>query len=251
MINRTERDGVAILEMAHGKVSAIDLEFCAALSDAMDRTADCRAVVLTGRKSVFSAGVDLFRLLDGGVEYTRAFIPALDGVLEKIFTAPIPVVAAVNGHAIAGGCLVAAACDRRVMATGNGTVGVPELRVGVPFPPFCLELMRFLLSPQYFQEVVYRGATYSVQEALTRGLVDETTDREQVVDRAIVVALDYASIPPETFATAKAAIRAPLLRSVAALRESLGDRIESIWESDHTRGVIEAYLERTVGVRKK
>jgi enoyl-CoA hydratase len=228
----------------------MDLEFCTALADAVDQARDARAVVLTGRNTVFSAGVDLFRLLDDGTQYIRAFLPALDGVLESIFTFPKPVVAAINGHAIAGGCLVAAACDRRVMATGKGRIGVPELRVGVPFPPFCLELIRFLLSPQVFQEVVYGGTTYSVSDALTRGLIDEAADPDEVVDRAVDIAADYGSIPPEAFATSKAAMRSPVLARVATLRGSLGEQIDAVWESMQTRDVIKAYLERTVGVRK-
>src|SRR5437667_6421803 len=101
MIDVQRRDGVAVIELRHGRVNALDLELVGALSATMRELAEA-PVVLTGRGSVFSAGVDLRRLLDGGPEYVARFLPALDEALLAVFDAPGPIVAAVNGHAIAG-----------------------------------------------------------------------------------------------------------------------------------------------------
>src|SRR5262245_9944474 len=126
--------------MNHGKVSALDLELCEAISAAL-RDFDSGPVVFTGTGNVFSAGVDLWKVADGGAEYIRAFLPALVDAFDAVFTCPVPVVAAINGHAIAGGCVLAAACDHRIMTSGPARIGVPELLVGVPFPGLALDIV--------------------------------------------------------------------------------------------------------------
>jgi enoyl-CoA hydratase len=142
MIERTDSDGIVTLRLAHGKVSAMDLELCEELRRQLDASRHARALILTGTGSSFSAGVDLFRLIDGGAAYLERFWPALSGVLDTLFVFPRPVVAAVNGHAIAGGCFLAASCDYRLMS--GGKIGVPELLVGVPFPTVIMEILKFV-----------------------------------------------------------------------------------------------------------
>ena len=129
MIDSKVVDGIAVLAMTHGKVNALDIEFCDTLAAHFDdlRRSDAKAVVLTGQGKIFSAGVDLKRLSAGGAEYIRQFLPALHRLYEAAFFHPKPVVAAVNGHAIAGGCVLAACADRRIMARDAGRIGVTEI----------------------------------------------------------------------------------------------------------------------------
>ena len=136
MIELTQKGDVAILTMNHGKANALDLELCAALVARFEqlRASSARAVVVTGQGRIFSAGVDLLRLSAGGAAYVRQFLPALHKLYDTVFFFPKPVVAAVNGHAIAGGCVLACCADRRLMARDGGRIGVTELLVGVPFP---------------------------------------------------------------------------------------------------------------------
>jgi enoyl-CoA hydratase len=133
MLDLEERGDVAVMRLRHGKVNALDLELLLAISGAIRAVDHGRAVVITGSGSTFSAGVDLRRIVAGGPSYVREFLPALSDSFMAIFDHPGPVVAAVNGHAIAGGCVIAAACDVRLMS--QGTIGLAELSVGVPFPP--------------------------------------------------------------------------------------------------------------------
>src|SRR5262245_20876014 len=108
----------------------MDLEFCTAIAG---RVAECEAdpsvaaVLITGQAQIFSAGVDLVRVVEGGAAYVRQFLPALGASLHAVFACSKPVVVAVNGHAIAGGCILACAADYRVMARGPGRIGIPEL----------------------------------------------------------------------------------------------------------------------------
>ena len=139
MIESTTKDGVAVLAMRHGKANALDTELCQALCGALDDAADdgAAAVVLSGAGTVFSAGVDLKRVTAGREEYVAAFLPELRRAFTRLATFELPVVAAVNGHAIAGGFILFAAADWAVMAEGPGRAGVTELRVGVRFPLYC------------------------------------------------------------------------------------------------------------------
>ena len=123
--------------------------------------------MLTGQGKMFSAGVDLIKLRQGGADYIRKFLPSLHKLYEAVFFHPKPVVAAVNGHAIAGGCVLAACADRRIMARGLGRIGVTELLVGVPFPALAFEIVRPAVPPRYLAEVTYSGATYEADAALS------------------------------------------------------------------------------------
>lgn len=145
MIELEERGAVTIVRLAHGKVNALDVELLEAIAKTFTGLDSARAIVFTGAGRSFSAGVDLKRIVEGGLDYVRVFRPALSAAVKAVFYCPVPVVAALNGHAIAGGCVLAAACDMRLMA--GGTIGLSELRVGVPFPGVPLEVMRHALGP--------------------------------------------------------------------------------------------------------
>src|SRR6185295_19635139 len=136
MIELTSHDTIAVLRIQHGKANTLDLELCQALTRELEafRQSASKALVMTGSGRIFSAGVDLRRVVDEGASYVRAFLPAMSASFETLFSLLKPVVAAVNGHAIAGGCILAAAADRRLMARDGGRIGIPELLVGVPFP---------------------------------------------------------------------------------------------------------------------
>src|SRR5262249_36376962 len=134
MIKSDLIDGIAVLTMQHGKANALDVEFCNAMADQFIdlRKASAKAVVLAGQGKIFSAGVDLKRLSEGDAGYVRQFLPTLHRLFEAVFFHPKPVVAAVNGHAIAGGCVLACCADRRIMARDAGRIGVTEILLGVP-----------------------------------------------------------------------------------------------------------------------
>src|SRR3954471_7742831 len=128
MIETSEINGIRVLRLAHGKASALDLELVIALHDAYRRAdADnARAVVLTGSGHIFCAGVDLFRIADGGATYVKAYLAAFAELMFAILGIERPVLAALNGHAIAGGAVLAASADYRVMSSGKGRFGYTE-----------------------------------------------------------------------------------------------------------------------------
>lgn len=248
VIDSTRRESTLVLRMAHGKANALDTPFLTALRLGLESAAasDATAIVLTGTDRIFSAGVDLKRLVEGGRDYLEAFLPELSTCFRALFECPKPVIAAINGHAIAGGCILACACDRRLMAQGPGRIGVPELRVFVPFPMVPLEIVRFALAPNRAQEVLLLGRNYLPDAALEIGLVDEVIDPPRLMERALEAARDLASIPAETFARAKRDYRRPTLEiwerhAAAHDRETL-----EAWNSERARGAVRDYVERTL-----
>jgi enoyl-CoA hydratase len=248
MINRTDRDGVAVLQLNHGKASALDLELLEELRRQLATIAasDARAVVFTGTGNIFSAGVDLYRLVDQGTPYVERFFPAMVDAFHDLFLFPRPVIAAVNGHAIAGGAVITAAADYRLMAAGNTRIGVPELVVGVPFPALALEVVRFGIPPQFVQEMVYTGKTVTPDEALRRGMIDEIVDAPALLDRAIAVAADLGQRPREAFRLTKRQLREPFAERARNLATADQEALAS-WSSPKTHEQIRAYLAKTVG----
>jgi enoyl-CoA hydratase len=245
MIERSDNDGIATIRLAHGKASAMDLELCEAVTAAVEEAQDARAIILTGTGSIFSAGVDLYRLINEGEPYARRFSPALIDLLTRLFTMPIPMVAACNGHAIAGGCIMVAAGDYRLMAAGNGRIGVPELLVGVAFPPIALEIARYGMAPQFVQEMIYTGRTVTPDEALRRGMVDEVVEPAQLEERAHAVATQLAAVPKDVFRLTKMQLRRDAIERARAVGDHVSE-VEDIWAAPEAHARIREYLARTI-----
>lgn len=247
MFTREDAGPIAVLRLAHGKVSALDLELCDAISDEVDAIAagSPKAFVITGTGSVFSAGVDLFRVIDGGADYLGRFLPAMRRLFHTLLTFPKPAVAAVNGHAIAGGCIMAAACDHRIMASGDGRIGVPELAVGVPFPTLPFVIVGARVVPSAFRQLVFGARLVQAEEAVSLGLTDEVSEPELLIGRACQQAEKLATIPPLTYALTKRTFNTPLLERVNA-ESALNAEAQRAWSSPDVQARIRAYLSETV-----
>jgi enoyl-CoA hydratase len=182
--------------------------------------------------------VDLRRILDGGRPYTEELLAALSRTFRVVFDHPRPTVAAVNGHAIAGGCVLALACDLRLMS--GGRIGLAELGVGVPFPTTALEIVRHALGSRAGQ--VLLGARIEDRErALALGMVDELTEPGELLPRAVALATELAARSPESYRLAKAQLHGP---AIAAIEATAGGDAAVLagWASDDTRLRIEAAL---------
>lgn len=243
MIEREVQDGILTLRLAHGKASAMDVELLEGLGREMEALEDARAVILTGTGGIFSAGVDLYRVVDGGAAYVDRFVPLLSTFVRALFTLPVPVVAAVNGHAVAGGGVMTLASDYRLMAEGGGRIGVPELLVGVPFPAAPLEVVRFAVPRHRLQSLVYTGRMLSPRDALAEGLVDEVVPPEGLMARAREVAAQLTSLPPEVFRATKQALRAESLARMDAAAD-YDHFAQFVWASPDTHARIREYMER-------
>lgn len=248
MITTELRDQVAVVRLEHGKVNAFDVELMRGWVAELARLeqSDARAVVLTGTGRVFSAGVELRRLTEGGSDYVRAFLPLLGDAFFKTFTFPKPLIAAVNGHAIAGGCVLACACDYRIMAEGGGRIGTPELSVGVPFPSMAMEILRLVVPAQRLQALVYQGLTCGPEDAIANGFVDELAAPDALVDRAVEAAARLGSLPPASFSLTKRVIRQPGRDRAVRYMRSVDQEVEQAWMSAPVLDAVRGYVETTL-----
>ncbi|MBV8792089.1 MAG: enoyl-CoA hydratase/isomerase family protein [Pseudolabrys sp.] len=249
MIGVTQRGKVFVLTMAHGKANALDIEFCRAVTGQFQKLAkasNCDAVVITGQGTMFSAGVNLIKASDGGVKYLRQFLPALNKMYDAIFHFPKPIVAAINGHAIAGGCVLACCADYRMMARGPAKIGVTELLVGLPFPALAFEVMRAATGPRYFAEVIYTGNTYVPDLAATYGLLHEVVEPAGLMDRAIAAAQMLAGIPPAAFRQTKAQMHLPVTNRIKSDGKKVDGAVAKIWTMPAAVKSIQAYVARTL-----
>ena len=247
VIECVEEDGIAVLRLAHGPVNALDVELCEAIAGNLRDLAggSARAVVLTGSGRAFSAGVDLHRVLAGEDGYSAQLVAALTDLFRTAFTLSKPLVAAVNGHAIAGGCVLAACAD--VVLMSGGRIGVPEVKVGVPFPRAAVEVVRYAVGEVGARRLVMGAETMSAEDGVAVGLVDRVVPEADLVVAARTVAADLAdSVPADTFAHTKAQLR----REAVARMDAFADEdpaAAELWERRAADGWTERYLRSVTG----
>ena len=246
MLDISDREGVRRIRIQHGKAGAFDLELCEALAAAFRDAKSAGAVLITGTGRIFSAGVDLPRVLSGGEAYTRMFLTALDDCFRSLFTLERPVVAAINGHAIAGGCILACACDSRLMVEADATIGAPDLVVGVPFPVLALEILRLAGGDALVRRLTVSGGNVSGQEAFRTGLVDRLVPAAELEGAALAEARRLAEIPAASFSLVKRQLRLPALERTDALKEH-DARVAEAWCTPDIRARIASFVERTLG----
>lgn len=237
---------IRVLRIVKGKAATLDVEFLQEFLRHLNdfEESDSTALVITGVGRVFSAGVDLRRILDGGESYRDEFLPLMSEAFLRLFRVEKPTVAAVNGHAIAGGCIITCACDHRVMADGEGKIGISELDVGVPFPTVPLEIMRFVLPSHTFSQVVWSAMSYSPHEARESGLVDQVVSPDSLLEIAVTKAQELAAVPPDVYRVTKRQLREPALERIDDLRQRFDAEVESMWSSGPVLDAIESFLER-------
>jgi enoyl-CoA hydratase len=239
MLTIDRRNGITVVRWEHGPVNALDLELLRAVTDAVRESSG--PLVLTGAGRSFSAGVDLRRIVEEETGGTAALLAALSDAFLAVFDHPAPTVAAVNGHAIAGGCVLATACDLRLMS--GGTIGMTEQLVGVPFPIAVLEIVRFAIGP-VASRLMLTGRVAGLPEALRIGLVDEVVEPDALLDEAVDRAAALAGIPPSVYALTKEQLHRPARLRIHEMRPADDPRVADAWTTPHASAAIADYLDR-------
>jgi enoyl-CoA hydratase len=242
------RDRLAEIRLTSGKANALNPRSLAAIAEAFDEATagGAHGVLLTGYDRFFSAGLDLVSLYDLGHVPLDAFMRDFDRTMLRVFSFPRPVVAAVNGHAIAGGCVLALACDVRVAPAEEIRIGLNEIRLGVPFPASALEIARHVVPPAALGEVLYGGRLHLPPEARAHGLVDRVTAGD-VLGEARAVCRELAAAPAQAFETIKASLRAPALDRARADLDRLRQAFVEAWFGPDARRLIGAARARLRG----
>ena len=202
-----------------------------------------RPLLVTGTGDAFSAGLNLKEVAGLDRPGMERYLLLLDDVMDALYGYPGVTVAAVNGPAIAGGCVVALCCDVRIAASDPRTrIGLNEVPLGLEFPPKIMALVRQRLSAHAIQRVVLEGGLYDPRTALSLGLVDELADDVVASARAWVERL--AAHPPAVYAATKRTLRAGTLDLSDAQRRSFREQLVPAWCAPETKERVRAALER-------
>jgi enoyl-CoA hydratase len=197
------------------------------------------AVVITGSGKFFSGGVDLKLTPTLSPEEQAGLVGGINELFLSWYGFPGPVVAAVNGHAVAGGLILALCADHRVAAP-SAQVGLTELRVGVPYPVAAIGIVRAELAPPVARRLVLEAELIDAERALELDIVDELADADEVVERAIAKARSLAELPGGTYQVVKEQLRGAALRSMREAAKE--DPIAASWLSDETSDAARAVL---------
>lgn len=198
-------------------------------------------LLLTGEGRAFCAGLDLKEVATLEEAGLANYLELLAGLCHALYHYPGPTVAWVNGHAIAGGCLLVLCCDQRICATDERIrIGLNEVALGVTFPPNILRMVRSRVPHHHLDEVLLGGQLHDPTNAKRLGLVDQVVADTEAHARATLIAL--AAHPRDGYARMKAAIRSSA--QMDELDHGLSRELASAWASPEVRGRLAAALKR-------
>ena len=244
-------EGVRLLTLNRPRVNALDLVLMGALCDAIDDAesdVNTRSVVITGAGETFSAGLDFKAMLASQMSgESDVFFEQAERCFSTLWRCKKPTIAAVNGHAIAGGFLILAACDLRVVKSGPGSYGLNELLFGAGFPPIAIEIGRYIMGHQ-FARAILTGRCFGWKEGLANGVFTHAVEPDaDLIERALILARAQGKLPQPAYAHVKAQLLAPHLQCVE--EESAEHRLKTreIYTSPETAQAMMRYMTKVLG----
>jgi enoyl-CoA hydratase/carnithine racemase len=207
LIEREDMEGVTRLVLKNGVTNPISLEFVQELHglvvEARDDPSVRSLVMVSGNDKFFSIGFDLPTLSKQGKEDVMLFYQSFNRLTIDLFTMPKPTVAALKGHAIAGGCILALCFDYRYMAEGRKLMGLNEVKLGLPVPYPADNILRHLVGDSHARDIMEGGEFFEAEDSLKMGLVDEVLPMEKVLERSMEKAKQLGGMPEIAFSMIK------------------------------------------------
>jgi enoyl-CoA hydratase len=243
-----ERGEVAVVQIDRPPANALHLELLEEGHRAREELASSGpgAVVITGRDGFFSAGVDLKLAPTLDADGQRAMVEGINRLFAGWYAFPRPVVCAVNGHAIAGGLILALCGDHRVGAT-EGKYGLTELKAGIPYPAVAMAAVRAELTPAVARRLVLGSQLVNGQRAFELGLFDELAVPDRVLDHSLEVAEKLADMPASAYELVKRQLRGETIEAMERIVSGRDDPLASGWIGDETAGAAADVLSRARG----
>ncbi|MEN6466282.1 MAG: enoyl-CoA hydratase/isomerase family protein [Syntrophaceae bacterium] len=230
-------DGTARIALARGKVNAINERVVDELTERLNNLSKdpaVKSVVLTGTGKFFTFGFDIPEFLSYPKEDFIRYLTKFTDLYRLIFMYPKPVIASLNGHTIAGGCMLAIACDYRIMVSGKARISLNEINFGSSLFAGSVDLLKMWLGQRPAEVAAYTGAMYSAEEALKLGLVDRVCSEAELEMETEKAARDFSEKDPAAFASIKKLLRSQLADAIKAReRQSILEFVD-IWYSDRT-----------------
>lgn len=248
MLKRIRHGEILELRLDRPPVNALDAELIAALRAAVEGAPGegARALVIAGAPGMFSAGLDVPRLLALDRAGMAAAWRGFYGLLRALASSAVPVAAAITGHSPAGGAVLAIFCDHRVMAEGEFRIGLNEVQVGIAMPPAIHAALERLVGARQAERLCVGGLMVDPEEALRVGLVDELVPAGEVVEIALHWCRTLLELPSQAMLDTRRTARAPLAALVAAgsRDDAEVDLLVERWFSPETQSTLRALVER-------
>lgn len=232
------RDGeIATVTLSRGKVNALNEPMVEEITTSFEDLAtdnQVKSIIFTGSGKFFSFGFDVPELLSYPKNDFIRYLEKFTSLYTALFCFPKPVVAALNGHTIAGGCMLATACDFRLMVTGKARISLNEITFGAPVPAGTLEMLKYCVGSRNAQSIVYSGAMYSGEEAFQLGLVDQVSSEDSLAEDARKIAQELAQKDSSAFKSIKHLLRKPVAEQMIKREKDAILEFVDIWYSEQT-----------------
>lgn len=243
---REDINGIHHLVLNDGS-NALGPELMDVLSTALAdlRENGCPPVLLrSSHRRLFCPGWDLKHLAGADRAVVTDSLSRFNQLILDLFSYPAPTGAAIGGHAVAGGCLLAMCCDVRIMVTGRPRIGLSELNLGVPVPSSSLLMLRQRLAPNVVEGLVVGGDGYNADRARSLRVVHRATDLKRVVSETGRELARLASRPPKAFAATKRFLLGDAWNRMAEPQTSANEIFLDCWFSPETQERIGGIVER-------
>lgn len=237
-VNVSKEGHLAVVTLSRGKVNALNEPMVDELHDCfcgLEQDGDVKAVILTGQGRFFSFGFDIPELMDYSVEDFTRFITKFTGLYTGLFMFPKPVVSSLNGHAMAGGCMLASACDYRIMAEGKAKISLNEIGFASTVLAGSVYMLQACVGHRNAEKILFGGALFTAREALALGLVDQVCDLQDLADMSRRVASDFGSKDHQAFSSIKRLSRDPVASRMRNDEPSSIEAFVKIWYSATVR----------------
>ncbi len=247
MLQVNDHNAVREIRMDRPPANALNLPLVSALQEALNSAFqdDVAAVVISGREGMFSGGLDVPELLGRPRAEIDDFWQRFFALTHALADSPVPIVAAITGHAPAGGAVLALHCDYRVAAAGSWKMGLNEVRVGLAVPSTILQALSDLIGPRNARRLAGSGSMVEMDEALRLGMVDELVAGEMVIARALAWCEEMTALPPIAMNQTRRLAKADFVARLAAADDA--STATEFWFSEETQAAMQALVERLRG----
>ncbi len=241
-------DRVAVLRLNNGITNALNLEFLEEISEELQELKHdlsvSSLVFASGNDKFFSNGFDIPQLYEQSRDELKLFYRTFNRLSMDLYALPKPTIAAITGHAIAGGSILALCCDYRFIAEGKKLMGLNEIRLGVsvPYPADCI--LRQIVGARIARNIMESGEFYEPKELLQMGVVDQVLPLDQVLAKSIEKAGELGEMPSEAFGMIKRnrveSVEAQILSRLTEKEEFFLE----CWFTDDTRKRLKEAIEK-------
>jgi 3,2-trans-enoyl-CoA isomerase len=245
-IKVTIKDNLSLITLDRGKSNALNREMITELNDMLNNIAsdpNIAGVIITGKEPFFSAGLDLIELYNYNEAEAESFWHLFLNFVANITSFRKPLVAAINGHSPAGGCVIALACDYRIMAEGKYIIGLNEVPVGIIVPNSIFNLYAFWIGQANATRSLLEGKLFSPEEALQVGLVDELVNPASILTAAERKIRKYMGMERNTWEQSKLSIRKDLIASTSADQSEALTAMLKQWWAPTTRNILKTIID--------